>query len=213
MGRFKKLCDPFVWGNLLAMVAVVVVVCLLTLRGINAYTQHGETVEVPDIMGMQESDARYTLGRLDLVMVIAEKGYDKRKPTGCILEQTPQPGTHVKAGRQVYLTINAENSPTRALPDVADNCSLREAQAKLTAMGFMLGPVEHISGDKDWVYAVKCRGRFVYAGEQVPTDVPLILQVGNDSSAQEDDVLFDELDSIALDDDVVSLGIDDVFAQ
>ena len=83
-----------------------------------------------------------------------------------------------------------------ALPDIADNSSLREAQAKLTAMGFKLGPVEYVSGDLDWVYGVKSQGRNVYAGERVPIDVPLVLQVGKDSGYEELDD-FDNLDDDA----------------
>lgn len=204
--------SPIVWGNLLAMLVVAGVLCLLALRGINAYTHHGETVEVPQIVGVLESDARYTLEKLGLVMVKAETGYDKRKPTGCILAQQPEAGTKVKVGRQIYLTINSADSPTRALPDIADNSSLREAQAKLTALGFKLGPVEYISGDQDWVYAVKCRGRFVYAGEQVPTDVPLILQVGNTSSIEAEEQFYNELENNS-DDDETTLGLDDILEE
>ena len=69
--------------------------------------------------------------------------------------------------------------PTMAIPDIADNSSLREAQARLKAMGFKLGPVQYVAGDKDWVYGVKCQGRNVYAGDRVPVDALLVLQVGN----------------------------------
>ena len=212
MGFFKKLFSPLVWGNLLAMVVVAFVLCLLALKAIAMYTHHGEAVEVPSIVGMQESDARYTIEKLGLVMVKAETNYDKRKPTGCILAQQPEAGTKVKTGRQIYLTINSASSPTRALPDIADNSSLREAQAKLTAMGFRLGPVEHIPGDKDWVYAVKCRGHFVYAGEQVPTDVPLILQVGNTSSTEAEEEFLDALDDVTVEEET-ALGLDEYFTE
>ncbi len=212
MGFFKKLFSPLVWGNLLAMVVVAFVLCLLALKAIGMYTHHGEAVEVPSIVGMQESDARYTIEKLGLVMVKAETSYDKSKPTGCILVQQPEAGTKVKVGRQIFLTINSANSPTRALPDIADNSSLREAQAKLTAMGFRLGPVEHISGDKDWVYAVKCNGHYVYAGEQVPTDVPLILQVGNTSSTEAEEELLDDLDD-KTEEEETTLGLDEYFTE
>ena len=106
----------------------------------------------------------------------------------------------------------AGNSPTRVLPDVADNCSLREAQAKLKAMGFKLGPVEYIPGDKDWVYAVKCRGRFVYSGEQVPTDVPLILQVGKDKSIDAEEEMLDSIEAMDFDaEEEEAVGFDDIF--
>lgn len=212
MEFLKKIFSPIVWGNIIAIVVVAVLVCMLALKGIDVYTHHGEAIEVPAIVGMQESDAQYTLQRLELVLVKAETGYDKSKPTGCVLAQNPEPGIKVKAGRQIYVTINASDSPTRPLPDIADNSSLREAQAKLKAMGFKLGPVEYIPGDKDWVYAVKCRGRFVYSGEQVPTDVPLILQVGNTSSIEAEEEMLDSLDDLDIGDiDDEAIGLDDIF--
>ena len=100
----------------------------------------------------------------------------------------------VKSGREIYLVVNAASTPTLTLPDIADNSSLREAQAKLRAMGFKLGPVEYVAGDKDWVYGVKSRGRNVYAGERVPIDVPLVLQVGNTSYEELELDAFDELE-------------------
>ena len=112
-----------------------------------------------------------------------------------MLEQTPVKGSHVKEGREIYLIINSTQTPTLTMPDIADNCSLREAEAKLKALGFKLGPNEYIEGDKDWVLGVKCRGRNVAAGERIPIDAPVSLVVGNsdiDGSMDEDG--FDEWD-------------------
>lgn len=201
----KKLTAPIVWGNLLAMVLVVILVILGVWKGMAIYTLHGESISVPRVVGAMESDARYKLGLSGLVPVIIDSAYNKRMPTGCILEQQPVAGRKVKRGREIYLTINSERTPTMALPDIADNSSLREAQARLSAMGFKLGPVEYVAGDRDWVYGVKSRGRNVYTGERVPIDVPLVLQVGNDAAD-------DELDEVEdMDDEFdVSEGIDDL---
>lgn len=201
----KKLTAPIVWGNLLAMVLVVILVILGVWKGMAIYTLHGESISVPRVVGAMESDARYKLGLSGLVPVIIDSAYNKRMPAGCILEQQPVAGRKVKRGREIYLTINSERTPTMALPDIADNSSLREAQARLSAMGFKLGPVEYVAGDRDWVYGVKSRGRNVYTGERVPIDVPLVLQVGNDAAD-------DELDEVEdVDDEFdVSEGIDDL---
>lgn len=201
----KKLTAPIVWGNLLAMVLVVILVILGVWKGMAIYTLHGESISVPRVVGAMESDARYKLGLSGLVSVIIDSAYNKRMPAGCILEQQPVAGRKVKRGREIYLTINSERTPTMALPDIADNSSLREAQARLSAMGFKLGPVEYVAGDRDWVYGVKSRGRNVYTGERVPIDVPLVLQVGNDAAD-------DELDEVEdVDDEFdVSEGIDDL---
>lgn len=202
MDFFKKIFSPFVWVNLLAMLAVAVVAVFALWKGLAVYTSHGQYIEVPALVGQQASDARYTLERLGLRGVVADSAYNKSKPTGSILDQSPAAGSKVKAGREVHLTINSTHTPTLPLPDVADNSSLRQAQARLSAMGFKLGPVEYIPGDRDWVYGVKCRGRNVYAGEQVPIDVPLILQVGNDAPG------YDFDDDLDIGDDDAAPGLD-----
>lgn len=182
MGFIKKLFSPLIWGNLLAMVFVLLLIFVGVWKGMDIYTRHGEGVPVPNVIGMMESDARYTLGRIGLTAVVVDSAFNKSEPSGSILEQTPGEGSRVKSGREIYLVVNTENTPTMPVPDIADNSSLREAEAKLRAMGFKLGPVEYVAGDKDWVYGVKSRGRNVYAGERVPIDVPLVLQVGNSSN-------------------------------
>ena len=38
-----------------------------------------------------------------------------------------------------------------------------------------------IQGEKDWVYVVKYGGRMVYAGDRLPLDARITLQVGSGS--------------------------------
>lgn len=206
MSLRSKFTSPIVWGNLLAMFLVIILIITGAWYFLSVYTHHGERIEVPQVIGHQEGDARYQLERLGLKALVVDSAYNKLKPAGCILEQTPAPGRKVKSGREIFLTINTERTPTMVLPDIADNSSLREAQAKLTAMGFKLGPVEYVSGDADWVYGVKCRGSNVYAGERVPIDVPLVLQVGKDSSNEFDE--FEDLESMPEDEPI---GTDDLY--
>jgi len=85
----------------------------------------------------------------------------------------------VKSGREIYLTINQKQTPTNTIPDIAGNCSRREAEARLRALGFKIGPMEFVHGDPDWVIALKVNDREVYTGERVPCDVPVVLVIGN----------------------------------
>ena len=185
----KKLFGPVVWGNLLAMVIVGVALFVGMCMWMSHYTMHGEGVDVPDVKGMTLGDATYALERLELVTVVVDSAYVREQPAGIVLEQKPGSGSRVKSGREIYLTINSRQAPTLAVPDIADNCSLREAEARLKAMGFKLGPIEYAPGDKDWVMAVKCRGRKVNAGERISIDDPVTLVVGNNADDSGD---FDE---------------------
>ena len=64
---------------------------------------------------------------------------------------------------------------------MADNSSLRQAQAKLLNAGFKLNQVQLVNGEKDWVYGVKYQGRQLAAGEKIPVGSSLTLMVGNGS--------------------------------
>ena len=93
----------------------------------------------------------------------------------------------VKEGRIVYLTINTDKEPMITIPDIVDNSSYRQAEAKLRSLGFKLTAPELIAGERDWVYGLKFMNRNISAGEKIPSESTLTLQVGNGSSTAEGD--------------------------
>lgn len=174
----KKLISPIVWGNFLAMALFLVVVITGLMMFLNNYTRHGESIEVPDLRGQKPEAAMMRLEALGLKGVVTDTGYVTSQPPYILLDQSIAPGKHVKTGRTVNLTINANGARPMAIPDLANNTSVREAEARLRTLGFTLTEHRLISGDRDWVYAVKVRGRDVKAGEKIPIDLPITLVVG-----------------------------------
>ncbi len=170
--------NKYLWLNLIAMAVVVIVLPLVVLKGINTYTRHGEAVMVPDAKGMSITGAERLFRNHGLECVVADSSYVKTKPAGCVLEHSPAAGQKVKEGRAIYLTINTVNVPLQAVPDVADNSSLRQAEARMLASGFKLDMIEYIPGEKDWVYGVKYKEHELAPGEKVPVGSLLRLVVG-----------------------------------
>lgn len=187
-GFFKKVCSRFLLLNLLAMAVVVLLLCLGVGYGLDFYTHHGEGIEVPELKGMRYDKAYMMLQEKGLNIVVSDSGYNKTLPADCILAQTPGRGQKVKQGHTIYVTVNSPSSPTFAIPDIVDNSSIREAEAKLTAMGFRLAPTQYVTGEKDWVYGIQCRGRRVSNGDRVPIDYPLTLMVGSGTYDESSDV-------------------------
>ena len=175
-GKFKS---KYLWGNLLAMALTVVLLCVGVKFGLDIYTHHGEGVPVPNLTGMTFNNAAHLLDSNGLRIVVSDSGYNKRLPADCILAQSPGEGTSVKKGHTIYVTVNSPSSPTVTIPDIIDNSSVREATAKLTALGFKLLEPKAVTGEKDWVYGILCRGRRVSAGDRVSIDLPLSLMIGN----------------------------------
>ena len=195
---FGKFASGFLWGNILAMVLVVVALAFGVKYGLDAYTHHGEGIEVPKIEGMVYQNARAMMEERGLNVVVTDSGYNKRLPAGSILLQNPGPGMKVKTGHTIYVTVNSPSSPTFAIPDVVDNSSYREAEAKLVAIGFKLAPPQQVEGEKDWVYGILCRGRRVSTGDRISIDSPLTLLIGNGHYSSDEEIDYIEPGSPAL---------------
>jgi beta-lactam-binding protein with PASTA domain len=176
---FGKFVSAYLLGNLLAMVLVIVLLCFGVKYGLEWYTHHGEGIVVPKVEGMVYSNALTLVEQNGLNIMVTDSGYNKRLPANCILAQSPGEGTKVKEGHTIYVTVNSPSSPTFAIPDVVDNSSYREAEAKLMAMGFKLLPPKTVPGEKDWVYGIISRGRRVSTGDMVSIDSPLTLMIGS----------------------------------
>lgn len=175
----RKLSSRYLWGNLAAMAVVVVLLCLGLKFGLALYTHHNENIPVPNLRGMDFEKAKALAEQNGLTIVVGDSGYNKTLPGGCILLQTPGYGTTVKAGRTIFVTVNSPSSPTLTIPDVIDNSSVREATARLSAMGFVLLEPRKVDGERDWVYGLEYRGRKLSSGDVLPLGSSLRLLVGN----------------------------------
>lgn len=202
---FGKFCSKFLIWNLIAMALVIILLVVGVNYGLDWYTHHGESIRVPNIEGMRIAKAREMMEELGLEIVVTDSGYNKRLPADCVLSQNPGAGLTVKSGHTIYVTINSSNSPSVAIPDVVDNSSYREAEAKLISLGFKVLPPQYVTGEKDWVYGVLCNGRRVTAGERVSIEQPLTLQIGSGQYGADE-----ELNVIGGDDATMQSGNDEV---
>ena len=196
---FGKLTSKIIWVNLLAMFLVIIVIITGSWIVLNRYTLHGVEITVPNVKGIRVDDARKILESQVLTDIVTDSGYNKALPSGTVLEQTPINESRVKPGREIYLTINTTRTPTLQMPDIADNSSLREAEARLTAMGLKLTPCEYVDGEKDWIYGVKYKGRNVFYGDRIPIDAELTLQVGSGTFSDEFDLTSDSVSTQTTD--------------
>lgn len=179
---FSFKTNKYFWLNMVAMILVVILLLFGVMKGLDIYTRHGDAVVVPDLKGMTVDEATKMLRNRGLECIVSDSSYVKNKSEGIILDLNPGAGQKVKEGRIVYLTINTLNAPMRSVPDVADNSSVRQAQAIILGAGFKLNDIQLVSGEKDWVYGIKYQGRQLRAGDKVPLGASLTLMVGNGTS-------------------------------
>ncbi|KAA6310713.1 Serine/threonine-protein kinase PK-1, partial [termite gut metagenome] len=170
MRRFR-----FLLGHWLVMGLLVFLLIGGVMFWLDKYTRQGEIVIVPEIKGKTVAYAEKLLHLKGLDYQVADSNYVENQLPGSILEYTPSAGQTVKKGRIIYLTINKESVPEYPIPDVADNSSVRQAEAKITATGFKLTEHKLIVGEKDWVYGVIYKGRSLVSGDKIPIGATLTL--------------------------------------
>jgi len=182
---FKKFAGWNLWLNLLAMVVVLILLILGLKWWLNAYTHHGESIEVPDLYGIDYREAIDLVEKEGLQIMANDSTYIKEMPAGCIVVQSPTKGKTVKEGRTIYVTINSLTIPRVRIPDLVGNCSYREAQARLQQLEFRVLPPKLIDGEKDWVYGILMDGRHLQSGDMVARESQLTLIIGNGAYGDE----------------------------
>lgn len=165
--------------NLAAMCAVVFIICYAVFAWLDSYTLHGQVIDVPAVCGMHIDDASEALRNADLDYEVVDYKYKKGAAENEVVEQHPLRGAQVKKGRRIQLTLNSANEPMQNLPDIVDNCSLREAEARLRAAGFKLTEGVRVPGETDWVYSVLLGADTLKNGAKVPMGATLTLVVGS----------------------------------
>jgi beta-lactam-binding protein with PASTA domain len=102
-------------------------------------THHGESITVPNIIGLVYDDLdEFLTDRNFRFEVNEDSGYNSSFPPMAVLKQYPEPGQKVKENRKIFLTLNALNPPNVRMPRLVDG-SLNNAERVLESYGLIRG--------------------------------------------------------------------------
>lgn len=164
------------------LVAVIVVIgCIFWLKG---FTRHGEEVEIPNFVGMYVEEAEIMAQSQGVSIQVVDSTYTRKVPLGAIMEQNPEIGAKAKKGRAVYVVINAKSIRQIPMPNVID-MTLRQAEATLQSMGFVLNETEFLPSESSEVMDVKMNGKTVQPGTRLKEGDKLTIVAGSGSATGE----------------------------
>ena len=172
--RSKSFVKNFIYANL-------VVACILGIVyfWLSTYTDHGQTIEIPELKGKNFAQAKSTLEALKLRIAIMDSVFDVDKPKGSIIEQNPTKGAKVKENRTVYITVNAFQAPQVTVPNLKD-ASLRQAKAIIEVVGLEVGNIIYRPDiAKNAILGFSYKGQPFKTGMQVPYGSKIDLVVGD----------------------------------
>jgi len=144
------------------------------------YTNHGETVSVPDLSGYTYEEAIDLLESSNLQYEVSpDSGFSTEEPALGILKQIPAANSQVKSGRKIYLTLNARNAPIIKMPNM-ENMLLKNAQEMLSNLGLERGDIIYVPDiGINVVLEQRYKGVTIREGFEVPKGSKIDLVVGD----------------------------------
>ena len=142
------------------------------------YTRHDEAIQIPDLKGKTEAEARAILEDLDLDMVLTDSLFVATAVPGSIRDQSPKAGSMVKDGRVVFISIFKRTPPMVPI-NVKEGDHIQIASLRLTNKGIKFqikyAPNNSMIGV---VIKVEYNGRELKYGELLEHGQTVVLTVG-----------------------------------
>ena len=144
------------------------------------YTNHGDTVSVPDLSGMSYEEAANLLESSSLQFEISpDSGFSAEKDPLAILKQLPEANALVKKDRKIYLTLNARNAPILKMPSLI-NMPLKNVQEILANIGLLRGDIVYVPDiGINVVLEQRYKGAPIREGASIPKGSKIDLVVGD----------------------------------
>lgn len=148
MARMSHRLSPvqrYILSVVLTLSGLVSLAIIVDQAVLPAVSQSSPEVQVPSLTGMHIDVAKRRLDSLGLVVKGIREQYSTTVPEGCVMSQMPFPGSVVKQGRHIYLTVSS-GEETVTVPHV-EGLSLRDARVAIMRVGLSVGDIVYQSSD------------------------------------------------------------------
>ena len=181
MAWTKRECLKFML-NLGGMAAVVgALVLAFFYVYLPATTNHGETITVPNIVGLSEEQLEEFLTQKNLrYEVVPDSGFSNSAEPLTVLKQYPKEYSKVKENRKIYVTLNAVNAPRVKMPNLKDG-SLKNAKIHLESLGLKVGKLIYKPDRaENAILEQLYKGKVIKAGRLIPkgSEIDLVVADG-----------------------------------
>lgn len=174
------------------MVIVAIFLGLFTLYFLDLWTNHGSTAVVPEVRNKSYDEATALLHQAGLKFEISDSVYDTNVEPGTVKEVWPHPGSAVKSGRLVYLTVNSFQPQQITVTMPLTGVSSRQAITYLESLNIKNIRIVYVpSSFPDLVEGASFKGKAIQPGMKIPVNANVVLEVGTVTSPTlvPDDVL------------------------
>ena len=170
--------------NALAVVGITTILIVLNMFALRIYTDHGESIEIPDLRGKTTAEVSQILNKIDLRYQIRDSVYSHETAPGTVLDHFPKAGMKVKENRTIFITLCAISQEKIPMPQLTD-ISYRQAINIIESSGLIAGKVEYKPSEfPNLVLEQKSEGREIPVGEIIPKGSVIDLVLGSNSNGE-----------------------------
>ena len=204
---FLRKLRAFIWSkHFLKHTGLVILAYIVIVGGtilyLDAYTNHGEKIEVPSLVGMKADKAKVTLEELDLQMELLDSVYRPDLPAGTVVSQDPLPTKKslvpVKSGRKIRVQISKRFNLVE-MPNLM-NKSYRYSQSVLENRGLKYKTQFVPTSEADGAVLKQLyKGKPIKSGTKILVGSVITLVVGENNSTAPVEIpdLMDQTISVA----------------
>lgn len=159
-------------------------------------TNHGDTITVPNLIGMELNEIDEFLSDRDLrYEILDDSSYSSEYPPYTILQQNPSENEKVKENRKIYLTLNSSIPPKIKMPKII-NGSVKNAQLILRSYDLKLGDITYVPDmARNAVLKIFINGDSISENDLILKGSVIDMEVGNGLGNQ----VFEAPDLVNLD--------------
>lgn len=162
------------------IIFLVVIVVFLFYLYFPILTNHGETITVPDLKGLNYIEIDDFLSKRNLrYEIIKDSSYTTEYPPLSVIFQNPIYGKKVKEDRKIYLTLNSVKPPKIKMPKLI-NGSVKNAQLILKTYDLLLGKINYVPDmAANAVIQQYHNGEIIQGGDLISKGSIVDLDIGN----------------------------------
>lgn len=178
MSFVKFLKSKYGRKNIAFIIGANIFLFLLVIFILKIYTRHDESIQIPDLKGKSEAEARVILEDLGLEMIVTDSLFLPEAAPGTVRDQNPKPGSAVKGGRIVFISIFKKTPPMVPI-NVKEGDHLQIASLRLSNKGIKFN-VQYSPNNSmiGVVMKVEYNGRTLNYGELLEHGQTVVLTVG-----------------------------------
>ena len=184
MGFIKFLFSRTFIKHFAISLAVILVLLISVFVWLNFYTNHGKSIIVPDLIGLNEAQVNRLINNTHLRFEIIDSIHTSDVPMGTVYEQIPAAGSKVKKQRKIFIILNAKNKRMVAMPDLQD-LSVRQATTVLQSAKLNLSNIIYVPSEfKNVVIGQLHDGKEIEPGAKIQEGSDVVIMVANGLSSE-----------------------------